>query len=86
MPGAAAFRGIAGDVEKITFLVAAGTGVGGLGRGESKAAFAAAPEGKIALGADIPHELARRRIAAKGAFHGHSFFRGCHFFYLAFLG
>ena len=58
MPGAAAFRGIAGDVEKITFLVAAGTCVGGLGRGEGVTAFATAPIGKIAIGADIPYELA----------------------------
>jgi len=58
MPGAATIRGIAGDVEKITFLVATGTFFRGPGRGEGVTAFATAPIGKIAIGADIPYELA----------------------------
>ena len=58
MAGAAAFRGIAGDIEKVTFLMTAGTHLWGLGRREGVAAIAAAPVCQAALGADIPDKLA----------------------------
>jgi len=57
MPGAATFRGVAGDIEKIAFFVATGTFFRRLSRGEGIAAFATAPVGKIAIGADIAYEL-----------------------------
>ena len=58
MAGAAAFRGIAGDIEEITFLMTAGTHLWGLGRSNGVVAVAAAPVCQAALGADIPDKLA----------------------------
>jgi hypothetical protein len=57
MAGPAAFRGIAGDVEKISFLVATGTFFRGLGRSDGVLAIAAASVRQVALRADVPHEL-----------------------------
>jgi hypothetical protein len=57
LAGPAAFRGITGDIDKIRFLVAAGTFVGRLSRGDSVLAIAAPPICQIALRADIPLKL-----------------------------
>jgi hypothetical protein len=86
MAGPAAFRGIAGYIEEVTFLMTAGTFFRGPDRRDGVAAIAAAPVSQTALGADIPAKLAGRRIAAQGAFHAHFLFWGCHFFHLAFRG
>jgi hypothetical protein len=56
MPGSAAFRGIAGDIYKIGFLVATGTFFRWLNRGDGVLASAAAPVGHVALRADVSHE------------------------------
>jgi hypothetical protein len=56
MPGPTAFRGIASDIEKLGFLVAAGTLLRRFRRREGIAAIAATPVCQVALRADIPHE------------------------------
>jgi hypothetical protein len=85
MPGPAAFRGIAGDVEKIGFPMAAWTFVRGFRRGKRIPATAATPIRQITLRTDIPLKLPFGRKAAQGAFHGHFLFRGCHFLSPRFL-
>ena len=57
LPGPAAFRGVAGDVEKIRFLTATGTFIRRFSRGDRVPAIAAAPIRQIALRADIPLKL-----------------------------
>jgi hypothetical protein len=57
LPGTAAFRGVAGDIEKIRFLMAAGTFNRWLSRGDRVLAIAAPPIRQIALRADIPLKL-----------------------------
>jgi hypothetical protein len=57
LPGPAAFRGVAGDIEKIRFLMAAGTFIRRLSRGDGVLAIAATPIRQIALRADIPLKL-----------------------------
>ena len=86
MSRAAAFRGIAGDIEKISFLMTAGTFFRRPGGADGVAAIAAAPVRQVALRADIPHKFPGGGIAAQGAFHGHFLFRGGHFFHLPFPG
>jgi hypothetical protein len=78
MVGAATFRGIAGDIEEIAFLVAAGTLFRGSGGADGIVALAASPICQVASRADIPGEFAGSGIAAQGAFH--FFFRGRHEF------
>ena len=51
------FRRIAGDVVKNSFLVATGTFIRRLNRGDGTPAIAATPISQIALRADIPREL-----------------------------
>jgi hypothetical protein len=69
MAGPAAFRGIAGDIEKICFLVAAGTFLRGVSRSEGALTIAATPVSQVALRANIPHKFPGSRIATQGAFH-----------------
>jgi hypothetical protein len=57
MPGPTAFRSIARDIEKVGFLVAAGTLLRGFRRRKGITAIAATPVCQVALRADIPHEL-----------------------------
>jgi hypothetical protein len=57
LPGSAAFGGIAGDVKKITFLMAAGAFFRGLSRGDGVLTIAAPPVGQIALGTNIPDKF-----------------------------
>jgi hypothetical protein len=78
LPGPAAFRRIAGDVEKIRFLMATGTFIRRLSRSDRIPAIAATPIRHIALRADITLKLPFGRIAAQATFHGHFFFWGCH--------
>jgi len=56
--GTAALQGVAGDVPKITFLVAAGTSFWKTGRSNSISTFAAFPISHVALRANISNELA----------------------------
>jgi hypothetical protein len=81
----AAFRGVAGDVDKVRFLVAAGTFLRRLGGGDGVLAITATPIRQIALGADIPHKPPCGCIAAQGTLHDYFLFLGCHCFYLAYL-
>jgi hypothetical protein len=57
LPWPAAFRGVAGDIDKIRFLMATGTFIRGPGRSDSVLAIAAPPIRQIALGTDIPRKL-----------------------------
>lgn len=86
LPGSAAFGRVAGDVEKISFLMATGTFVRGLSRSDGVPAIPTPPIRQIAFRTDIPLKFPFGREAAQGAFHGHCLFLGRHFLHLHFFG
>ncbi len=68
MAGAATFRCVAGDIQKLAFLVTTGTLFRGPGGADRKIALAASPISQVALRADISGELAGSGEAAQGTF------------------
>jgi hypothetical protein len=76
MAGTATFRRVAGDIQKLAFLVTTGTLFRGSGGADRKIAHAASPISQVALRADIPGEFAGSGKAAQGTFP--FFFLGRH--------
>jgi len=76
MARAATIRRIAGDIQELAFLVAAGTLFRGLARADRIVALATPVISQVAFRADIPGELAGSGIAAQGTFF--FFFLGRH--------
>jgi hypothetical protein len=64
MARAATIRGIAGDIQKLAFLVTTGTLFRGPGRADRKVALATSPISQVALRTDIPAEFAGSGKAA----------------------
>jgi hypothetical protein len=83
MAGTATFRRVAGDIQKLAFLVTTGTLFRGSGGADRKIAHAASPISQVALRADIPGEFAGSGKAAQGTFP--FFFLGRHQSHLLFF-
>jgi hypothetical protein len=65
MPGASAFRGIAGDIEKIALFIALRACVRRRGSRDEKSALGTFPIRLVALWTDIPFEFSIGGIAAE---------------------
>jgi hypothetical protein len=76
MAGAAAIRGIAGNIAKLAFLVTTGTLFRGPGGADRKVTLAASPISQVTFREDIAVKFAGSGKAAKGTFP--FFFLGCH--------
>ena len=69
MVRSATFRGVTGDIEKITFFLALWTDMGRSGRCDGVAAVVALPVGQAAIRTNVAHEFTRRCVAAQSTLH-----------------
>ena len=69
MARSATFRGVTGDIEKITFFLALWTDMGRSGRCDGVAAVVALPVGQAAFWTHIPDKFTFRGETTQGTLH-----------------